>query len=378
MRKAVCSIICFKEKGGIALKKIISFIFASAIVMGMSAFAANASLEDSKVVINHDGGDTVILSAYDANGTLKGSQYLTRANGVFYGEAVAEKDISYRLCDLETGEFFDIDVQDAEPAPPQETVEPTPSPSSLPAAYERELDAVYTFSVIKSVETVADSNNEKAYKVEVLHRGAEETIIVPEDVKIAVSSDYYSDLTGEDASSLEAGDLVYFENNLQGTVRNMALISRIIPKNVITSTDDYGNNFEKLFSTKGRVYASPAKEAGTVIPYGGRGQGRYQFAFGAVMDSGRGYFTLFNKRGRINDAIEVSTTSDTIVYVCDMSGREPKLSISSVGAIARSHAANIDEDGNAGFTEEDSYVCAFARIINGTASEVVIYTGMDA
>ena len=350
--------------------------------------------------------DAVILAGYNENGTLVGSQYLTVENDECVGKSIigAASYKMARITDFES-DFIELNVikpsSESAMAPtesdaPAETVAPTaslePTASDAPAEtsypsyvvpppgppYERSLDAYFTFSVIKSVSSSTGDDGPE-YIVEVLRQGGEETLTVPADAQIVVSSDYYSDLAGADASALQEGDIVYFERNSAGTkIKSMAFIYRPVRENIITSSGNYGTNFERLFSSGGRVYASPANEPGTVIRYGGRlGSNRYQYAFGAVLEKGNGYFSLINKSGIVDNAIEIATTKDTIVYTCDMSARRDRLEISTQSAITRSHIPNTDydEDGNIHFSGEGDYTYAFARVVNGAATEVVIYSG---
>ena len=254
-------------------------------------------------------------------------------------------------------------------------VVPPPGPP-----YERSLDAYHTFSVIKSVSS-ADSDNGPVYLVDVLRQGKEEQLTVPTDARIVVSSDYYSDMTGADASALEEGDIVYFDRNNAGTkITGMAFIYRPAKGVIMTSQENYGTDFEHLFSTRGRVYGSPANEPGTVIRYGQKSSGgRYQYAFGAVLEKGPGYFSLINRDGVTDNAIEISVTNDTIVYICDMSLRHDKLDISNQSAIIKSAIPKsaADENEKITFADDYDYTYAYARVINGEATEVVIYTGYD-
>ena len=244
--------------------------------------------------------------------------------------------------------------------------------------YEKTSDAYYTFSVIKDVVS-AESDNGPVYLVNVLRQGAEEQLTVPADARIVVSSDYYSYMTGSDASALREGDIVYFERNTAGNkIKQMAFIYRPVEENIIMSDEDYGADFEKLFSSNGRVYGSSANQPGTVIGYGKKpGNNRYQYAFGAVLDRSAGFFTLINRSGMTDNAIEITTSEDTIVYTCDMSARHDRLGISNRSAITKSAIPRsaIDENGKVTFSSDYTYTYAYARVVDGEATEVVIYTG---
>ena len=347
----------------------------------------------------------VILAGYDENGVLVGAQYLKVEHDECAGHEIGGASVykMARITNFST-DFVKLNiVNDYTKSIPTETPAATEAPeiTAAPTAtaapdethyppyvvpppgppYERSLDAYHTFSVIKSVSAAASDDGEE-YLVEVLRQGAKETLHVPTDVSIVASSDYYSDMTGADASALKEGDIVYFDRNNAGTkITQMAFIYRPVTENIITSTENYGTDFEHLFSANGRVFGSPAKDPGTVIRYGASlGNSRYQYAFGAVLDKGGGYFTLINRSGVADNAIEISTTADTIVYTVDMSVRRDKTGITNPSGITKSSIPRsaYDEDGNIEFSDEYSYAYAYARVINGVATEVVIYTGYGA
>ena len=347
--------------------------------------------------------EAVILAGYDENGVLAGTQYLAVENEECTGKEI-DGAVIYKMGRITNFEsdFIELNIISAQGETPAEPSEPTeteaPSATATPVAsetpkatsypklaatpppppYERSLDSYYTFSVIKSVSS-ATGDDGPEYIIDVLREGREDTIHVPADARIVVSSDYYSYMTGSDASALQEGDLVYFERDLGGTkIESMAFIYRPVNENIITSAENYGTNFERLFSTSGRVYSSPANEPGTVIRYGASsGKNRYQYAFGAVIEKGNGYFTLVNRSGVVDNAIEIATTKDTIVYTCDMALRRDRLGMTNSSGISKSSIPKsaYNEDGIIEFTDEYSYAYAYARVINGTATEVVIYTG---
>lgn len=402
------------------IKKIAAAVAVLAMCMPLAVQAApeyhfgDAVLESESGTITICGLDeldsetsAVILAGYDENGDLVGTQYLTVENDECAGKEI-DSAVSYkmgRVTNFESNfvELNIITVQDGK-STPQPTVTETPSESEAPAAtseptaseaptatyypalaaplpgppYERSLDAYFTFAVIKNVSSSTGDDGPE-YLVDVLREGKEETLTVPTDAEIVVSSDYYSYMTGSDASALQEGDIVYFERNSAGTkIKSMAFIYRPVRENIITSSENYGTNFERLFSTNGRVYGSPANEAGTVIRYGAKeGSNRYRYAFGAVLERGGGYFSLINRSGVVDNAIEISTTKDTIVYTCDMASRRDRLGIANQSAISKSGIPKsaYDEDGNITFSNEYPYTYAYARVVNGVATEVVIYTG---
>lgn len=365
------------------IKKFIPVITAASIALSVTAFAKNPAITEdgNKLHLSGLDGGAAIIAAYDENGALIGSSYI--GEGETAADAV-EGAASYRIISGDdTYSVTPVPMETSAPSPTG-TPEATPTASAkpvktpIPPAYERELDAKYTFSVVTDVSSALDAEGEKAYRIGILYQGEKAELIVPANATIFSASDYYQELKGKDASALKAGDLVYFEKNTRGTVRAMALIHRPLSEEPITSGADFGTDFEKLIAASGRVYATPAQEPGTVVKYSSPSfSGRYRFAYGAIMETGSGFFTLFNKSGRADNAIDVFTTDNTIVYTCDLSGKRPEIDTTAAAAIPQSFVPDTayDDNGNVTFTEDGSYSYAFARIINGTASEVVIYTG---
>ena len=421
MREAICCVVRIEGKGGREMiKRIIAIVAALAMCVPMIA-RAETVYHYGDAVLDTDSGNIeicgldeldsetygVILAGYDGNGSLVGSQYLTVENDECIGKEIngAASYKMTRINDFES-DFTELNViktsSDSKIAPAASeapTTSEAPTVSAVPAAtkapsatnaphyppyaatpppppYERSLDSYFTFAVVKNVSS-ATGDNGPEYIVDVLREGREDELHVPTDAEVVASSDYYSYMTGADASSLQEGDIVYFERNNAGTeVTAMAFMYRPVNENIMTSTENYGADFERLFSAKGRVYGSPTNEPGTVIHYGkALGRDRYQYAFGAVLEKGNGYFTLINRSGVTDNAIEIATTKDTIVYTCDMSARRDALNIENQAAIKKSGIpqSEYDDDGKITFSDDWDYAYAFARVVNGVATEVVIY-----
>lgn len=356
------------------MKKITSLILALSVTMGVNALAFEAVYDNGRASISPDRGGDILWSAYDEDGRLIMSEYI-KAPDEKYSASLAEGDnIRYRAGYVETGEFFDVAVR--QPALSQ-TAEPTEAPASkYPSIYKKERDAVYTFGVVKKVSSVLNDGDD-AYQLDMLLRGEEVSYTIPSDVKIAAASDYYTGFTGSDAGVLKEGDMIYIDRSVSGKIRALALIYRPLNANIVTSGESFGENFERLISSGGRVYDAPSSEPGSVISYKtGKGSGRYQNAFGVIVDKYSLGFTLADQSG--TETIDISVEDDTIVYVCDMSSK-CQVSIGSVGSIVKSGipSSAYDDKDNITYTDDYIYNYAFARVVGGTAAEVVVFTGYN-
>lgn len=359
------------------MKKIASILVLAVILCtSVTVFAKYSAIKtDNQIIIaaNENNEDLLILSGYDEDGNLKGTQFLSSVNGNYTADEI-DNVFTYRIGDKDG--FYNVEIVNSTPVP---TLSPAPTNTPRPThAYAKEKDAIYTFAVVKNVSSIVYDGDD-AYKVDALIRGNEESFIISLDAPIAAASDYYSSLEGKTASALKMGDIVYIPVGLNGKTKNFALVHRPLNEDIITSSKDFGENFEKLISKNGIVYGSPNSEPGAVIPFGSQASSsRYSYAFGVVTDKYKGGFTLRNKSGLLNNAIDVSLTDDTIVYICNMEGRG-SLSINSGSAIVKSSIPRIayDEEENITYSSDYSYNYAFARIIEGVATEVVIYTNYN-
>lgn len=354
-------------------------LLVSLAVPALAVSAKNevtAELTDKGVRIKYDGGD-IVWSAYDGNGKLIGSNCVKAdADGYYYGKYTSADGVRYRIADMQKGEFYDVAVSGT--VSPEATVSPevTPAPTAVtyPSIYEKQKDAYYTFGVVEDTAVVAN-DGDTAYEVSLAIRGGTEKAILTSDSKFVYASDSYSDFIGCGGEILQKGDIVYMPSNSRGNIVNMAFLFRPTDGNPVLDDADYGVNFEKLISDGGMVYASSANEPGTVLSYGSKGgSGRYQYAFGVVADRSGSEIALYNKSGRGADAIYIPIEDDTIVYECNL--HAPKnVTIGRGGSLTKSGipSSAFDDDGNLTYSKDYEYNYAFVRIVNGVATEAVIY-----
>ena len=88
---------------------------------------------------------------------------------------------------------------------------------------------------------------------------------------------------------------------------------------------------------------------------------------------GSNSLTLINKSGSTDNVIEVDTKKDTIVYTCDVANKN-EVEIASVGDITSTiPKSTFDKDNTIDFTNDYSYNYALVRVVDGTATDIVVY-----
>lgn len=274
---------------------------------------------------------------------------------------------------------------DGTPAPtlsPTPTLTPTASPTASPKptttprpsihpAYEKELDAAQAFAIVEKV-TIKDVDGDSKVLATVLWQGKEQEILFDSDITIQSAPDAASHLVGAPVTSLKKGDVVYFWEQLNGKFSDLRVIYRPETRDIITSDEDFGTSFETLYTEKGLVAGTDAWSA---VAYGAQPSTRTAYAFGVIEDKNKNLLTLFNKDGRLADAIELELSDDTIVYTCNMEEKallEIK-TVSSLRASSISRQNKDDEDNVIRWDKNATYYYALARIVNGTVTDIVMY-----
>lgn len=260
----------------------------------------------------------------------------------------------------------------AEPsAKPQTTPAPTRTPH--PAIYPKAADARNAFAVISDIKsTMIDGEN--YYTLKMLYQGSEITADVRDTVEIVSAPDFSAHLKGKNAGALKDGDIIHFTTDLQGRMKTIELIYRPDFTDYINEGVEVGANFGSLISENGSV----AGMAGwSVANFGGKNSGYNVYAFGVPIKANNSYIVMANERGTVMD---VSIQNNTIVYVVDGGARGDKAQIAGTGRSAVMTAPvgrnDLDDDGNVVTWENvpsDDMVYALARIIDGTATDIVIF-----
>ena len=369
-------------------KNILALVLALSAAMSTTAFAATVNLESPE--------DTkAILMCYNENGSLVYSNIYKSENGVFNMDVPSQYDeMKKKVYFIDTKKFSEVtEVTDNSPTPapseteePSTTVKPTASPKptqtpsssnkKFPSIYEKEVDAIYAPALVKDVESRVNSKDEDVYALTVFYHGEEVVIGVDEGLKISTAPEEYAYMQGQTADSLEAGDVVYMSANIAGDrIKTIDFIFRPTQEDIATGDTDYGTNFEKLFVSGGKVAGK-----WTFMKYGEKvSSDRYQYAFGIIGKKEGNVLTLINKTGSEDDGIEVAFTQDTIVYTCDVDAKEYELEIGSAADIRTTIPKNKfnNDEGAAELNSDYSYNYALVRVVDGTATEMVLYNNYN-
>lgn len=374
-------------------KKIIATILAVSAMMSTVAFAENinANYTDNVLSFEQTGENIAVVSCYDENGKLCYSNMYKSNDGKFSADLPEQyKGMKTKVYFVNSKEIKDVSVtDDVQPTlAPSVTVAPTTKPSATekpsataapttkpstdktPSIYEKEVDAVYAPAVVKEVETTT-KDGEDMYAVTLLVQGREVKTLIENDVTFETSSTAYSFMKGKDAGSLEEGDVICLTANVSGTrINHIYFIYRPQDEDIITSSEDFGTNFENLITENGSSVANQWK----LMKYGEKASSdRYQYAFGLVGKVGSNSLTLINKSGSTDKVIEVDTSKDTMVYTCDVSNKN-EVEIASVGDITSTiPKSTFDKDETIDFTNDYSYNYALVRVVDGTATDIVVY-----
>ena len=373
-------------------KKIIAITLAVSAMMSTVAFAENinANYTDNVLSFEQTDENIAVVSCYDENGKLCYSNMYKSEDGNFSADIPKEyKGMKTKVYFVNSKEIKEISVSDdvqptatpsVTPTPtetpsatekPSATTAPTTKPSTdTPSIYEKVTDAVYAPAVVKEVETTT-KDGEDMYAVTLLAQGKEIKTLIENDVTFETSSEAYSFMKGKDAGKLEEGDVISLTSNVAGTrINHMYFIYRPQDEDIITGSQDFGTDFEKLITENGSSVANQWK----LMKYGEKASSdRYQYAFGLIGKVGSNSLTLINKSGSTDNVIEVDTKKDTIVYTCDVSNKN-KVEIASVGDITSTiPKSTFDKDNTIDFTNDYSYNYALVRVVDGTATDIVVY-----
>lgn len=367
-------------------KKIIAITLAVSAMMSTVAFAENinANYTDNVLSFEQTDENIAVVSCYDENGKLCYSNMYKSEDGNFSADIPKEyKGMKTKVYFVNSKEIKEISVSDdvqptATPSAtekPSATTVPTTKPSikpstDTPSIYEKVTDAIYAPAVVKEVETTT-KDGEDMYAVTLLAQGKEIKTLIENDVTFETSSEAYSFMKGKDAGNLEEGDVISLTSNVAGTrINHMYFIYRPQDEDIITGSQDFGTDFEKLITENGSSVANQWK----LMKYGEKASSdRYQYAFGLIGKVGSNSLTLINKSGSTDNVIEVDTKKDTIVYTCDVSNKN-EVEIASVGDITSTiPKSTFDKDNTIDFTNDYSYNYALVRVVDGTATDIVVY-----
>lgn len=363
-------------------KKVIALVLTASAVMSSAAFAQTLKLEKPD-------NTKAIVMCYDESGKLVYSKLCKAEDGSFEADVPSEYDgMKKKVYFVDTKEFKDI-TEDSSPAStpvpdatdkpdasakPTMTPKPTSKPSEYPSVYEKEVDGIYAPALVKEVGTSTNENNEEIYAVTVFYHGREMTIGIEDDLTISTAPDAYSYMKGKTMDSLEKGDVICMTANIAGdTIRTVDFIFRPTEEDIVTGSEDYGTSFEKLVSSNGSV----AGKWG-YMKYGEKASSdRYQYAFGIVAKKNSGSLTLINKDGDEDKAIDIDIQDDTLVYVCDVDGKEYEVEIGDTSSIETTIPNSVFNKDTVELNGDYSYNYALVRVVDGTATEIILYNNYN-
>ena len=355
----------------------------SVLILGAALFISPAYADSVKPFYSQNGaliiesGQDAVVSCYDDSGRLVYSNIYPSADNkvkIFLPEKYL--DMEKRVYISGSEGVFRLEEEYPSPsAQPSASPEATPEASSekppYPSIYPRETDAINAFAVCERVLITQNSDNEDAYLIEAFYQGQKTEFIVPANVNIASAplKNYY--LNGQDASALKKGDVFKLTYNLSKTrIQRIDFLFRPDIKNIASDNEDYGENFEKLFSFNGTV---GGMTNWTAAKYGRKNSSKYQYAFGIVVDKSKNHISLMNKGGRPDEIMDIDIESGTIVYTCDVSEKYEIKSTDYSGITKTFVPSSLFDNEEIIWTPGYDYSYAFVRIIKGTATDIIVY-----
>ena len=373
-------------------KKLISALLSASMLFGSAVFAAapiSGELSDGVITFSGVKDGVFVINGYNDDGKLSYSQNFTAKDGVFTvpGDVLKYDLTAYSVKDKEVVQVaVGTTAQPTETPAPIETPAPTPStptpspapydPNKFPAVYENAANAIYAFAVIDKVSTEMD-NSEEGYRVDYYYQGTKHSDWIGDDIEIVTAPDSAQSLKGAKLTSLKRGDVVFLNRRMDGSIKEIAAIYQAQSRDIVNNTEDFGPNFQKLFSVQGKAvagysgwgvqsYGQPIASKGT------------QYAFGVIGRRENTVIYLLNKTGKINSAINLPLADDAMVYICNMQNTQG-ITVSKPSGIAASipnvmwNKALEDSDPTITF-DKSGYNYALARIVDGTVMDIVVYS----
>lgn len=315
-----------------------------------------------------------LMVTYDEVGILSGVEFYEEEKEYTYPEGFCSF-----IYDMDTEEKVKYTKKTQEPEPEPEPVpepvpepEPEQEPEPLLGVYENKRDALAAIAVVVDKSRIM-KDDEEVWKIGVLYQGGERDFYIADEAVLGSVPDAFPELSGSGVGVLKKGDVINISASLSGKIREVNLIMRADVGGIMSGENDYGYNFEKLYSEGGKI-----KWSNTVIPtnvFGQTYRGREQYQFGVVRDKRDLYYTIINKAGKADEVRDIQLDPETIVYVCDI-GKKFKVSLGTTADIVASviPQENFDEESNIISWDGGEYVYALSRTINDIAAEVVVFT----
>lgn len=369
-------------------RKITAMILAVSTLLTTSAFASNVTFDSL-------GSERAVITCFDNSGKLVYCTLAKSENGVFSEEIPSQYDGFTKKAYI-IGADKSIELTETVPttepsttAEPQSTAAPTDKPVSTvkptatpaavrrtcPPIYEKGADAINGMALVKDVTTDINSNDEEIYSVTLFYNGEEITVGIDEDLTLSSAPDANSELRGQTMGSLKRGDVICLTANISGdTVRTVDLIFRPTAEDIATGSENYGYNFEKLFTQSGKVAGKWNYMKYTEKP----SSDRYNYVFGIVADRKPGSLLLINKNATEDEMIDLDIRKDTLVYTCDVYGREYTVEAATIYDIETSLPSNMFNRDEPFILEDDySYNYALARVVDGITTEIILFNNYN-
>lgn len=370
-------------------KKLLSLLLAAVMAMPLAAFAESTAIEE-----DYKGSARAILLCYDDNGKLVYSSLLKAKNGAFDVNIPDEfADTRKKVYSIDLAEFRDFDdaekvTPEATPNPaettepeetaspdvtptPETTSKPTAAPSDTDSPYKKAVDSIYAPALVKEVMRSTNADGETNTSLTVYYQGKEVVVPVEDEITISSAPSICADMKGQTAASLEAGDVIYMAANPSGTkIKTLDLIMRPTYEDIVTSDEDYGSDFETVFTSGNKVADKWQYEN-----FGDRlSKAKYSYAFGIIAKKTSDTLTLMNKRRR---SLYIDLHPNAYVYSCDVSSRDYVFDQGGIYDIETSIPASaFNRDG---FALDDSYSYNYAlvRLVDGTATDIVVFNNYN-
>lgn len=208
--------------------------------------------------------------------------------------------------------------------------------------------AIDAFAVVKDVEEMLNENNDVVAVIKILYRG--------EETEIEFETSYNLDNKIDDGKinvlDLLQGDVLKLKANLSGRLYGAELIFRAPKTDAVLDAQDVS-----------MIYTSVPQQENMNV-------------FGVVCDKSKDTLVLYNAGGLEADALYLDLDPNTVVYCYDKSAKKEKLTISSVGEIAKSKINFSDKDENDNITNwnpNSERVYAYVRVYDDIVCDVLMF-----
>ena len=359
------------------------------MALPLTAFAETTAIDDK-------GNTRAVLMCYDG-GKLVYSTLLKSENDAFIVEIPDEyKDTYKKVYYIDTEIFENLDdvetaASDTEvtatpeaTATPKPKVTPRPETAAQPEAtakpaatvdpdspYKKAVDAIYAPALVTDVMRSSDADGAENTTLTVYYQGKEVVVPISDEITISSAPTYCADMKGQTAASLEAGDVIYMAANNAGTkIKTLDLIMRPTYEDIVTSDEDYGSDFESVFTAGSKVAGKWTYEN-----FGQRlSRSKYSYAFGIVAKKTSTTLTLINKRRR---TLYIDLHPDAYVYSCDVSGKNYVFDMGGIYDIETSLPSSALNKSDFELDDTNSYNYALVRLVDGTATDIVVFNNYN-